>query len=44
MELKYLQLQTNTMLIAETVAQKCSSKEALCKYVANLQQNTHSER
>ena len=44
MELKYLQLQTNTMLIAETVAQKCSSKKALCKYVTNLQQNTRSER
>ena len=32
------------MLIAEKVAQKCSSKEALCKYAANLQENTHAER
>ena len=32
------------MLIAENTAQKCSSKEAFCKYVANLQENTHAER
>ena len=35
---------TNTMLMAETVAQKCSSKEAFCKYVANLQDHTHVKR
>ena len=45
MKLKYFKITvTNTMLIAETVVQKCSSREAFCKYVANLLENNHVEK
>ena len=40
----HLHIKLTNMLIAETTAEKCSSKETFCKYVANLQENTHAKR